>query len=189
MPIELEADVKVISHKPYRIPDTLQQSVKQAVDKLLAEGKAVPSESAWASPIVPVPKPDGSIRLCVDYWKINAGTSQIQYPIKQLDDILGLVGKAKVLSKLDLQSGFHQIPLEEDSRDFTTFVTPWGKYRFTVMPCGLKMPLPSSNQLWMMSLRLCNICSCLHRRYPDYLRFNGRTPESHHGSHEGSQES
>ena len=51
-------------------------------------------------------------------------TPQIQCPIKQLDDILGQVGKAKVLSKLDLQSEFHQIPLEEDSQDFTTFVTP-----------------------------------------------------------------
>ena len=138
MSIELEADAKVISQKPYRIPDSLQQSVKQAVDKLLAEGKAEPSKSVWASPIVPVPKPDGSTRLCVDYWKINAVTPQIRCPIKQLDDILGQVGKAKVLSKLDLQSGIHQTLLEEDSRDFTTFVTPWGKYRFTVMPFGLK---------------------------------------------------
>ena len=101
MSIELEADAKVISQKPYRIPDTLQQSVKQAVDKLLAEGNAEPSKSVWASPIVPVPKPDSSIRLCVDYQKINAVTPQIQCPIKQLDDILGQVGKAKILSKLD----------------------------------------------------------------------------------------
>jgi len=91
MSIDLEADLKVISKKPYRIPDTLQQSVKKAVNKLLAEGKAKPSKSVWVIPILPVPKPDG------DYRKINAVMPQIKCPIKQLDDILGLVGKAMVL--------------------------------------------------------------------------------------------
>jgi len=58
--------------------------------------------------------------------------------MRQSDEILGQVGGATDLSKLDLKRGFHQIPVAISLRDYTTFISRWGKYRFIVMPFGLK---------------------------------------------------
>ena len=135
--------------------DTLQDSIKQQLDDLQAE-KIEPSGAAWASPMVPVPKPDGTTRLCIDYRKLNALTPQIQCPMRQLDEILGQVGRATVLSKLDLKSSFHQIPVAISSRDYTTFISPRGKYRFTVMPFGLKNAPAIFQTIMDNTLRPCN---------------------------------
>ncbi len=88
---------------------------------------------------MPVPKSDGSVRLCVDYRGVNKVTAQMHYPIPNLDDLLNKVGKSIVLSKLDLCKGYYQIPLDTDSRDLTAFVTPWGSYRFKMLPFGLRL--------------------------------------------------
>ena len=75
--------------------------------------------------MVPVPRPDGTTRLCVDYRKLNNLIPQIQCPMRDLDEILSQVGGSMILSKLDLKSGFHQIPVAKSSRDYTTFISPW----------------------------------------------------------------
>ena len=76
---------------------------------------ATPSTSSWASPIVPVPKTDGSIRLCVDYRKLNSVTANDPYYMTTLDEILERVGNSGCLSKLDLSKGFYQIGIEKES--------------------------------------------------------------------------
>ena len=88
--------------------------------------------------MVPVAKPNGKIRLCVDFRKLNLLTPQQQAYIPCLDDILDKVGQSSVLSKLDLSKGFHQVVMDEDSKNLTTFVCPFGKFRFRRMPFGLK---------------------------------------------------
>ena len=65
------------------------------------------SESCWASPLVPVEKHDGGIRLCVDYRRLNVITVKEPYYIPSLDEMLEKVGHGKVLSKVDLAKGFH----------------------------------------------------------------------------------
>ena len=74
----------------------------------------------------------------MDYRSLNAVTPQLQCQIPMLDDMLSKIGNAKFLSKMDLQKGFYQIGLEESSRDYTAFVTPWGNFRFRVLPFRLK---------------------------------------------------
>jgi len=83
-------------------------------------------------------KPNGKVRLCVDFRKLNLVTPQQQAYIPCLDDILDKVGQSSVLSKLDLSEIFHQVVMDEDSKNFTTFVCPFGKFRFRCMPFGLK---------------------------------------------------
>ena len=96
-----------------------------------------PSTSPRASPIVLVPKKDGSWRFCVNYQKPNAVTEADPFPIPRVDDLLEQLVHAKYLSTLDLLKGYWQVPVSESSQPKTTFVTPFGKYEFKVMPFGL----------------------------------------------------
>ena len=127
-----------ISSAPYRIPDRMKEGVRQEVLKLVELGVAIPSHSPWASPIVPVPKPDGSIRLCIDYRRVNEITEGDPYYMSTLEEILERVGGSRAVSKLDLAKGFYQIEVEEESIEKTAFITPFGKFAFTRMPFGLK---------------------------------------------------
>ena len=88
MDIRLEPGTKVISQVPYRLPDRLKEGVKRELDDLIESDIVETSESTWASPLVPVAKPDGRIRLCVDFRWLNFITPQVQTYIPYLDDIL-----------------------------------------------------------------------------------------------------
>ena len=87
---------------------------------------------------MPVPKPDGAIRLCIDYRRLNEITEGDPYYMCTLEEILERVGGSRAVSKLDLAKGFYQIEVEEDSIERTAFITPFGKFAFTRMPFGLK---------------------------------------------------
>ena len=137
--IKLEEDALPSSRPPYQVPIHLREEVNSEIDKLLNLNIIEPSHSVdWCTPIVPVRKPDKSIRLCVEYREINKVTPLDRHIIPTLPEILDRVGHAAVLSKIDLTSGFHQIQVDPQSRDFTTFLSPKGKFRFTRMPFGLK---------------------------------------------------
>ena len=88
--------------------------------------------------MVPVRKPDGSVRLCIDYRRINGITVPDPFQIPLIEDLLDSVSEAKFLSKLDMTKGFYQIPVVEQDQDKTAFCTPWGKYSFTRMPFRLR---------------------------------------------------
>ena len=131
-------EVTPISSVPYRIPDRMKEGVRQEVAKLVEMGVAIPSHSPRASPIVPVPKADGSIRLCVDYRRLNTITEGDPYYMSTLEEILERVGNSGCLSKLDLSKGFYQIAIEKESIEKTAFITPFGKFAFTRMPFGFR---------------------------------------------------
>ena len=131
-------DAHPVASPPYRIPDRLKEGVREEVLKLVEQGIAVPSHSPWASPVMPVPKPDGSVRVCIDFRRLNELTEGDPYYMVTLDEILERVGTSMVISKLDLAKGFYQIEVEPESMAKTAFITPFGKYQFTRMPFGLK---------------------------------------------------
>ena len=137
--IKLQEDALPSSRPPYQVPIHLREEVNSEIDKLINLEIIEPSTSVdWCAPIVPVRKPDKTIRLCVDYREINKVTPLDRHIIPTLPEILDRVGHATVLSKIDLTSGFHQILVEPQSRDHTTFLSPKGKFRFVRMPFGLK---------------------------------------------------
>ena len=131
-------DSPAIASVPHRVPDRLKGQVKQEIDKLLELGVIVVSTSPWASPIVPVPKEDGGLRLCVDYRRLNGVTQADPYYMATFDEILERVGQSRCISKIDLRKGFYQIEVEEESVAKTAFLTPYGKFEFLRMPFGLK---------------------------------------------------
>ena len=87
--------------------------------------------------MVPVVKPNGSIRICVDLKRLNNEIEREKYPIPTVEDIVHKLNKSSVFSKLDAKSGFHQIPLDESSAKLTTFITPFGRFYFNRLPFGI----------------------------------------------------
>ena len=109
-----------------------------------------PSTSPWASPVLLVPKSDGSMRMCVDYRRLNKLTKPDPFPMPRIEDLLDRLGRASYISTLDLSKGYYQVPVHKESIPKTAFVTPTGKYEFLVMPFGL-MGAPSVFQRFMNS--------------------------------------
>ena len=96
-----------------------------------------PSRSPWASPILLVKKKDGTMRFCVDYRKLNLVTVKDVYPLPRIDDSLAALSTGRYFSTLDLTTGYHQIPMAENSKEKTAFITADGLYQWLVMPFGL----------------------------------------------------
>ncbi|CAF5183326.1 unnamed protein product [Rotaria magnacalcarata] len=97
-----------------------------------------PSNSAWASPVVIVKKHDGSPRFCIDYRQLNSITQKDVYPLPRIDDVLERLNGSHIFSKLDLRSGYCQVPLVSDERKKTAFISPDGLWQFNRLPQGLK---------------------------------------------------
>ena len=105
------------------------------------------SNSPWASPIVMVPKKDGTFRLVVDYRRFNRILVKNSYPLPDIADILSSVSGMSVFSCLDLKSGYYQIAMEEDAKEKTAFVCHKGLFEFNVLPFGLASAPPVFQEL------------------------------------------
>ncbi|XP_071681506.1 uncharacterized protein [Lolium perenne] len=96
-----------------------------------------PSASPWGSPVIFVDKRDGTIRLCVDYRRLNDITIKNKYPLPKIDDLFDQMNGAKVFSKIDLRTRYHQLKVRESDIPKTAFTTRYGLYEYTVMSFGL----------------------------------------------------
>ena len=128
---------KVVRLRPYRIPESRRAAIKEEVGMMLRLGIIEESHSPWSSPIVLVPKPDGTIRFCNDFRKVNEITDFDSYPMARIDELLLRLGPARFISTLDLTKGYWQIPLSASARPKTAFSTPEGLFQYTVLPFGL----------------------------------------------------
>jgi hypothetical protein len=111
--------------------------LKTQLQELLDKGYIRPSSSPWGCPTLFVKKKDGSLRLCVDYRPLNAVTIKNKYPLPRIDVLFDQLARAKVFSKIDLRSGYHQIKIRPCDIPKTAFSTRYGLYEYLVMSFGL----------------------------------------------------
>ncbi len=114
--------------------ERFNRTLKTMIRKFVHEDE---SRSDWASPIVLVPKTDGSVRFCVDYRKVNAVSKFDAYPMPRVDELFDRLGTARFYSTLDLTKGYWQIPLSPLSKEKSAFTTPFGLHQFVTLPFGL----------------------------------------------------
>ena len=126
-----------IYQRPRRNTHSSRAIEEEHINKMLTQGAIIPSCSPWSSPVVIVPKKDGSLRFCIDFRRLNAITKKDKYPIPRIDDTLDLLGSAKVMSSLDLQSGYWQIEMDPNDAEKTSFSSFMGQFSWRVMPFGL----------------------------------------------------
>ena len=137
--LHVDPQIEPVAQKVRRIPFSLREKVKVKVNELIDQDivERVQGPTTWVSPIVVAPKPSGDIRLCVDMRQANTAIKRERLPIPTIDEVLEELNGSAVFSKLDLKWGFHQIELDESSRDITTFITPDGLFRYKRLSFGI----------------------------------------------------
>jgi hypothetical protein len=135
--IELQPGTTLISKRPYHMSPNELAELKLQLQELLDKGYIHPSASPWGCPALFVKKKDHSLRLCVDYFPLNAVTIKNKYPLPRIDILFDQLAGAKVFSKIDLRSGYHQIKIRPSDIPKTAFSTRYGLYKYLVMSFGL----------------------------------------------------
>lgn len=126
-----------IFQHPYPVTPKQRKEQLEQINAMLDDNIIEPALSPWASPVVFVPKPDGSIRFCVNYKKINLVTQAIRWPIPRSDMCLTSLAGSKFFATLDLCKGYWQIKINPKHRPITAFTTVHGQFQFKYLPFGL----------------------------------------------------
>jgi hypothetical protein len=122
------------------IPFSFRDAAKKEIDDMVAKGiiRAVTEPTAFTSPFLVVGKPNGSVRLVVDYKGLNKFVRRPIHPFPSISDVkVAIPPEAKWFATLDATKGYWQVPLDEESQLLTTFLTPWGRFCYTRAPMGL----------------------------------------------------
>ena len=154
--IELHPGTSPISMTPHRMAPVELQELRVQLQELLDKGFIRPSTSPWGAPVLFAKKKDKTLRLCIDYRQLNRVTIKNRYPLSRIDDLFDQLRGARVYSKIDLRTGYHQLRVEETDIPKTAFRTRYGHFEFTVMPFGLTNALAAFMDL-------------MHRVFQPYL--------------------
>ena len=165
-------------NESYRsIPRPLYEDVKNHINNLLAHGWVRKSTSPYASPMVCARKKDGSLRLCIDFRRLNAKIIPDRQPIPRVQDILdGLKGQ-EWFSTLDMSQAYHQGEISEESRKFTAFSTPWSLLEWVRIPYGLSNAPPCFQRFINETLNTLKDKICV--AYLDDILIYGRNFKEH----------
>ena len=134
--IELHPSTSPISMTPHRMALVELQEIRVQLHELLDKGFIRPSTSPWGAPVL-FAKKDKTLRLCIDYRQLNRVTIKNRYPLPRIDDLFDQLRGARVYSKIDLRTGYHQPRVRDTDIPKTAFRTRYGHFEFTVMPFGL----------------------------------------------------
>ena len=135
--IELAIGTESISRAPYRMAPAELKELKVQMEEMVNKGFVRPSTSPWGVPVLFVKKKDGSMRLCIDYREFNKVTIRNQNLLPRIHDLFDQLQGAKVFSKIDLRSGYHQLRIHDEDVPKTAFRTRYGHFEFLVLSFGL----------------------------------------------------
>jgi len=126
---------------PYIHPKKFKADIENAIKELLEMGHISLSSSLFTSFVVFVKKKDGTMQMCIEYRTLNKNTINNKYPIPRINEIMDELHGTICFSKIDLQSGYHQIRVREQDIPKTYFQCHYEHYEFLVMPFGLTIAL------------------------------------------------
>ena len=136
--VELEEKARPFRGKVRPLNPKMKENLKEQLDVWTRESVAEPVQSPWASPMVPVSKPNGKTRWCVDYRQLNKMTVADSYPLPNIQENLERLSGGKIFSTLDASQAYHTIRVAENSKKALAFITPFGLYTFNRMPFGAR---------------------------------------------------
>ena len=161
-----------------RIPPPQLDQVREHLKLMLDAGVIWPSNSPWCNAVVLVRKKDGSLRFCIDFRKLNSLTVKDSHPLPRICETLESLAGAAHYSTFDMNSGFWQVPMDEESKQYTAFTLgSMGQYECESMPFGLCNALPTFQRLMQNCLGELNLTYCLI--YLDDVIVFSKMPEEH----------
>ena len=119
--IRVKEGAKAYQKAPYRLSPEQTRVLHEELTGFKNKGWIRPSRSEWATVALVVPKKDKTWRVCIDYRDLNAISEMDAYPLPRIEELFAKLSRARWFTKMDLKSGFHQIPMEEDSIKYTAF--------------------------------------------------------------------
>ena len=137
--LHLKPDVQPKFLRARNLPFALREKVESELERLVEAGVITPVQHAeWATPIVPVMKQNGTVRICGDYkTAINQSTITESYPLPRIDGLLSSLAGGKAFTKMDLAHAYMQVPLEDESKSLTTINAHKGLYQYNRLPFGI----------------------------------------------------
>ena len=166
-----------IAQRPYRLPVAYEREVNEQLEIMQRDNIISLSKSPWASPMVVVKKKDNSLRLCVDYRRLNSVTEGDSFPLPSIEELLLKVRNSKFFSTLDLKSGYHQVSVAPEDRHKTAFIIGDRLFEYNTLPFGVKNA-PSHFSRLMNSI-LSSIIGTAVLIYLDDIVVLGNTVEEH----------
>ncbi|KAL5267338.1 hypothetical protein ACHWQZ_G004399 [Mnemiopsis leidyi] len=175
--LQLKDDHKPVFRKARTVPYALKEKIEETLDKMVEDKILTPVEhSQFASPIVPVLKPDSTVRICGDYKStLNPQLEAKQYPLPCVDECFHPMRGGQQFSKLDIRQAYNHLPLREEDKKLTTINTPKGLYVWNRLPYGISSATAIFQQTMDNVLQGCKGTVC---RVDDIL-VTGKTEEEH----------
>lgn len=164
--------------QPYRrIPIPIEEKIELKIKELLESDiiEEVHEPSKWISPIVPILKDNGELRLCVDMRRANMAIMRENHPLPSMEHLLPKIRKAEYFTKLDIKNAFHQVELHPNSRHITTFISSKGLYRYKRLMFGITCAPELFQKILEKMLLKCDGAI----NFIDDILIYGRTEQEH----------
>ncbi|XP_055903972.1 uncharacterized protein K02A2.6-like [Eupeodes corollae] len=147
--LKIKEKTKPIYVREREVPFALREKVEKELDELENDGIiSKVNTSDWGSPLVIIPKPDGKVRLCVDYKVgVNPQLETAHYPIKRIDELLNQLRNSKYFCRLDLYKAYLHVLVDEESKQVQTISTHRGTYRMNRLSFGIKTAPSEFNRI------------------------------------------
>jgi len=175
--IRLKPGAVPVRQHPFKAGPLARKREKAEVERMRSMGVIEPSTGEWASPVVMVPKPDGSVRFCIYYRKLNLMTVKDAYPIPMMDKCIHSLRDARVFSILDCNAGYWQIPVATEDKHLTAFTCHSGAWQCVRLPFGF-CNAPATFQR-AMDMILAGVKWQICIVYLDDVIVFSRSPEEH----------